>query len=569
MVIEPLRRKNLGEILLAWGLIKEEQIPVALEEQKRTKENFGHILVKLGYAQEEDVLKAVAFQKGLEYKVVSKIKLDEELRDVIPEDMARLFNIIPISKSESSVTVAMADPTNILIIEEIEKKTGLKVTPVLDSEEDILKVIDRFYVGFGGVKSLTSELIETIDEEEEEEEEEYDITAAPIVKYVDSVIRESIAKMASDIHLEPLENKTSLRFRIDGKLKDFPGPAQKAYPAIISRIKIMANLDIAERRLPQDGKCRIRLGDKQVDARISTMPTIHGEKLVMRLLTKMDVTLEVDALGFSDDAALKYKESLRNPHGMILVTGPTGSGKTTTLYAGINHINEPDKNIVTIEDPVEYQLAQINQIQVRPAINLTFANILKTVLRQDPDVIMVGEVRDKETAELAVQAALTGHLVLSTLHTNDAVGTLSRLKYVGIEPYLIADAVNLVIAQRLVRKICPDCKEEHKVPIEILEKLNLTEKKDLKLYHGKGCEMCLGSGYKGRTAVYEVLKLTTEIKRMILTGVNDIEIKERAVEEGLHPLGEMAIEKLLAGMTTVEEVLAVTFYCRGQTLYQN
>jgi type IV pilus assembly protein PilB len=346
--------------------------------------------------------------------------------------------------------------------------------------------------------------------------------------------------------------------RLDGKLQECPPPQHKFFSAIISRIKIIANLDIAERRLPQDGKCKIKIGDKKVDVRVSTLPTLYGEKMVLRVLDRSSISLKLEDLGLGPIDGPKFREALDSPHGMILVTGPTGSGKTTTLYTGLNYINTPDRNIVTTEDPVEYELSKVNQVQVRPNIGLTFASVLRSVLRQDPDVIMVGEIRDKETAEIAIQSALTGHLVLSTLHTNDAVSTLSRMRYMSIEPFLIADAVELVMAQRLVRRICPACKQEIELPPNLLERLNMPKGTNGPFYQGKGCDKCYGTGYKGRMALTEVLKLSTTIKKMIVAEVGDLEIKEQAIKEGMRTLREVGIEKLKAGLTTVEEVLSST-----------
>lgn len=563
MGIAPLRKKYLGEILIANGLITKEQLREALAEQHETKEKLGVILIRHKYVNEEDILKALAFGYGLSLIKLSQAEIEKEVLEIIPEKMARKFIVIPVSKKGETLTIAMADPSNVVTIDEIETSTNLKLSVMLASEKDILSSIEKYYSGtFATINELPEKAVEeitsTLDENISEDDMEA-AEAAPIIKYVNSLLYEAVTKKASDIHIEPQENSVCLRIRIDGKLTEIPPPSRKYMSAIVSRIKIISNLDIAERRLPQDGKCKMKVGDKKIDVRVSTLPTIYGEKVVMRVLDRSSVTLNFDDLGFPLIEAEKYKDSLNRPYGMILVTGPTGSGKTTTLYTGLNYINVPDRNIITVEDPVEYELNKINQVQVKSQIGLTFAHILRTVLRQDPDVIMVGEIRDKETAEIAIQSALTGHLVLSTLHTNDAVSSLSRLAYMGIEPFLIADSVDLVMAQRLIRRICPNCKtEQEDIPDAVYEKLQLPKSEKIKLYYGKGCDNCFKTGYKGRTAIHEVLKLTTNIKKMIMTGKDDIDIKEQAVKEGMRTLREVAVEKLKAGITTVDEVLSVT-----------
>jgi len=563
MVFAPLKKKYLGDILIEMGIINKDQLQTALKEQENSNEQIGHILIRLGYAKEKQILQAQAHRHGLVFKDLTNVQFPDELRAIVGMEMARKFNIMPVSvDGDDVITIAMPDPNDMVTIDELRAKTGKKINVVLASAGDIERATDRFYgVLSSGLDDFDGE-IEEIDESDLElaPEGDYGAEDAPIVKYVNSLIHEAVYKNASDVHLEPMENTMSLRLRIDGKLQEFPAPSKNSYVAIVSRIKIMGNLNIAERRLPQDGKCRLRVGNKKVDVRISTLPTIHGEKTVLRILQRSDISLDMKKLGFSDADDKRYKEALESPHGMLLVTGPTGSGKTTTLYGGLNYINKPERNIITIEDPVEFELKRVNQVQVKRKIGLDFADVLRRVLRQDPDVIMVGEIRDKETATIAIQAALTGHLVLSTLHTNNAVGTLSRLKFMGVETFLVADAVILVMAQRLVRKICPNCKEEDNVPAAVVEKLGLPEEDSkIKFYHGTGCEECFGVGYKGRTAVYEVLKITPAIKKMIVTETNDIAIEERAMSEGMSTLRDGALVKLKEGITSVEEVLTVTF----------
>ena len=557
MPIAPLRKKNIGKILLSKNLITEEQLKEALKAQEKTGDKLGRILIKSGYASEDDVFNALAFHFGLPYKKLADVEIDNELSKMVPEDIAQRFTVIPLSKKDKTLTLAMSNPADILAIDKVEIETNLKVSPVLASEKDIKAKIREYYGVFAGMEELPEAEVEETGTEEISDEE-YEAQDAPIVKYVNSLFYEAVVKLASDIHLEPQEDGISLRLRIDGDLRNFPQPPKKSYLAIVSRIKITGNMDIAEKRLPQDGKCKLKIGDKRIDVRISTLPTIYGEKVVMRILDKSNVTLGLSDLGFSEKDSGKYKDILSKQHCIILVTGPTGSGKTTTLYAGLNYINQPSKNIVTVEDPVEYELKGINQVNTKPKIGLTFANILRTILRQDPDIIMVGEIRDKETAEIAIQAALTGHLVLSTLHTNDAVSSLSRLSYMGIENYLISDAVEMIIAQRLVRKICPNCKEPEEIPSNVLERLALPKGKKVEFFHGKGCGKCWNTGYKGRIGIYEILKLSNQIKKMVISERSDIDIKEQAVKEGMRTLRQVAIDKLKEGLTTVEEVLTMT-----------
>jgi type IV pilus assembly protein PilB len=557
MSISPLRKKYLGEILLLAGRITRIQLREALTEQQQTKEKLGTILIKRGFITEDDLLRALAVGFGLPLVKLSEAKISPEALDILPEKLARNFSVMPMGITGDMLKIAMADPSNVVIIDEIEAATKRKLSIHLAPENDIKDSIERYYGGLG-IKEAPDQSVEEIEEQEDEKATKDDYEAAPVIKYVNSILYEAVTKGASDIHIEPQENGVSLRMRLDGKLKEFAPPQQQYFSAIISRIKIISNLDIAERRLPQDGKCRIKINDKKIDVRVSTMPTLYGEKVVLRVLDRTNISLNLEDLGLGAQDLEKLKDSLARPHGMILVTGTTGSGKTTTLYAGLSHINSADRNIVTVEDPVEYELKKINQVQVKPLIGLTFAHILRSVLRQDPDVIMVGEIRDKETAEIAIQAALTGHLVLSTLHTNDAVSSLSRLRYMNIEPFLIADAVELIIAQRLIRKICTACKEEIEVSDKLRERLGLPVDGIITFYHGKGCDKCFGTGYKGRTAISEVLRISNGMRKMILAETGDIAIKDLAIKEGMRPLREQGIEKLKAGITTIDEVLSLT-----------
>jgi type IV pilus assembly protein PilB len=561
MSIAPLRKKYLGEILLEKNLINKEQLKEALDEQRTTKEKLGAILLKRNLISDENLLKALAESFRIPLMRLHDLKVDEMLLKILSEKTARKHLVMPISKTDSSIKIAMADPLNMAAIDDIETETKLKVSIVLASDKDVRESIERCYSGGGLSESQDAHdaaltQINEADDVSGNDAEAAD--AAPVVKYVNALLYEAVSKGASDIHIEPGEFGVTLRMRLDGSLKESQPPPQKFYNAIISRIKIIASLDIAERRLPQDGKCKLKLNDRKIDVRVSTLPTLYGEKVVLRVLDRTSVSLTLDGLGYNKTDGDNFREVLEKPYGMILVTGPTGSGKTTTLYTGLSYINTPDRNIITVEDPVEIELKGINQVHVRANIGLTFASVLRSILRQDPDVIMVGEIRDKETAEISIQAALTGHLVLSTLHTNDAVSSLSRLSYMGIEPILISDAVDLVIAQRLMRRICPKCRvEATDIPENLLERLGLN-RQAVKIFRGAGCENCFGTGYKGRTAITEVLRLSNNIKKMVIKGESDIAIREVAEKEGMRSLRQCAVDKLKEGVTTIEEVLSVT-----------
>jgi len=478
--------------------------------------------------------------------------------------------MVVISKDESMLTVAMVNPRDVVAIDNIRNSTGCQVKAVLSTKKDILAAINKYYEEVGAAEGDVSKSIQDlakveIGEIKAEGEEEVVDTAQlkvqaddpPVVRYVNLVLMRAVEEGASDLHLEPGEKEVFVRQRVDGKLRELPPPPKKIYPAIVSRVKILSKLDIAERRLPQDGRAKAVIGPKSLDLRISTLPCIYGEKIVMRLLDKSGVLLDLEKLGFEGDHLTILKKNLVRAYGMILLTGPTGSGKTTTLYTGLNHINTPEKNIITVEDPVEYELRGINQTQVRANIGLTFARCLRTILRQDPDVIMIGEVRDLETAEIAVKAALTGHLVFSTLHTNDAISVVSRLGHMGVEPFLIASSLNLAIAQRLVRRICANCKEPYTVDSDDFANLGIP--KGTKLYQGKGCDKCNNSGYKGRSAVHEMFELTSNIRKMVLERKDEDTLRAEAKEtQGMLSLQEVGVKKALAGVTTLEEIMGAT-----------
>ena len=558
MAISVLKRKDLGETLIARGLITGEQLDRCVLKQQETKDTLGNILLKNNYVSKENLLNAMSYCLGVPFLRGHDVKIEKNIVSLMSEKTARRFMVLPISVSDGVLNVAMADPSNVIVKDEIEKILNMRISVSLMEETEIKEAIERYYVrtSLGDDDDLGVETDVSV-KDDGLSDDMNDADAAPVIRYVNSIFFDAAVKKASDIHLEAFEKDVALRMRIDGSLKEFPSPQKKYYNAIISRIKIMSDLDIAERRLPQDGKCKIKVNGNKIDVRVSLVPTIYGEKAVMRMLNKGAVSLDVEKIGMSESELRMFKEAINMPYGMILVTGPTSSGKTTTLYAALQYLNTPDLNILTAEDPVEYELKNINQVQVRSDIGLTFANVLRTFMRQDPDVILVGEIRDQETAGIAIQAALTGHMVFSTLHTNDSVSTLSRMSFMGIESFLVADAVNLVMAQRLVRTICPNCKQEvRNLPDNIREKLKLT--KDTPIFHGRGCEKCDRSGYKGRTAIFEILSMGRGIKELIVKEASDLEIRDAAVKNGLVTLRDAAINKMKEGRTTVEEVMSVT-----------
>lgn len=556
---------RLGELLVREKLITPEQLKKAIEEQRTTGGRLGYNLAKLGYIKEKDLTTFLSRQYGIPAVDLATTEIDPEVIKLIPEDVANKYQVIPITRTGSTLVLAMADPSNIFAIDDIKFLTGYNVESVVASETSIKAAIEKYYqaseMELGDVLTeLGEEDMEILHEEEEVDVADLKkaVDDAPVVKLVNLILTDAIKKGASDIHVEPYEKAFRVRFRVDGVLQEMMKPPLKLKNAIVSRLKIMASLDIAERRLPQDGRIKMKFGrDKEMDFRVSVLPTLFGEKVVLRLLDKSSLQLDMTKLGFEEKALKDFKEAIDKPWGMVLVTGPTGSGKTTTLYSALSELNKVSDNISTAEDPVEYNLMGINQVQMHEAIGLNFASALRSFLRQDPDIIMVGEIRDFETAEIAVKAALTGHLVLSTLHTNDAPSTVNRLLNMGIEPFLIASATNLILAQRLARKICKDCEEEVHVPTQGLIDIGVSseEAKSFKCYHGKGCSTCNGSGYKGRIALYEVMPLTESLKELVLNGASSAELKRGAVKEGMKTLRMSGITKIKEGVTTIEEVV--------------
>ncbi len=568
-----LSYKSLGALLVENRVITQEQLNKALDRQREKGGLLGDIIVEMGLADEVQVLTALAQQLNIPYMTAGQVSfIDPEVMRLVPERMARQCMAIPLSIEKNILTVAMVNPFDIIAIDDLRTITNHRINTAIISKSGLETLLNRFYGARGQESSLEDvlkdvsethlELKSELDEEREVNLERLreQVEEAPIVKLVDYIISNAINERASDIHIEPQEKSLNIRYRIDGVLHDVISPAKALQMAIGSRIKIMSNMDIAERRLPQDGRFTIKQGFREVDLRVSTLPTVFGEKVVMRLLEKGSLSLNMGSLGFADDQLKIFRSYISKPHGMVLLTGPTGSGKTTTLYSALTEIKSVQTNIVTVEDPVEYQIKGIYQVQANSKIGLTFANGLRHILRQDPDIIMVGEIRDLETAEMAIRASLTGHLVFSTLHTNDAVGTIIRLINMGVEPYLVCSSLTLAVAQRLVRKICPQCKESYKPGKELLRSLGMDgePQKGLLFYRGKGCRRCKDTGYYGRTAICEMLEMKAPLRNAVLNGADIDGIHQVAVGIGMNSLRESGLQKVRDGITTPEEVLKAT-----------
>lgn len=565
------RYLKLGELLIKEGLINAAQLEKAVSIQRQEGGRLGEILIKNGIVKEDQLVAVLGRQLGIPYFTLGtgmlKPAVDQDLEHLIPQDFAIKNFVLPLSRTLRSLTVAMADPLDLILIDNLKKLTGCEVNPVIATKSDISKAIEDFY----GKSAMLKEAVEAsydltgvaapIEEISSEQELSLDkliarAEEAPVVKLVDLIIRQAIDERASDIHIEPFKDRISLRYRIDGRLYEIPPPAKHLHLPIISRIKILSKLDIAEKRLPQDGAFLVKVEDRPVDLRISTIPTIYGEKVVMRILDRSTVVLDLNVLGFDAEQLQEIRKMIAMPYGLVFLTGPTGSGKTTTLYGILSEIKSPSKNIITIEDPVEYKLEGINQVQIKPDIGLTFATALRSFLRQDPDIMLVGEVRDLETAEICLRSGLTGHLVLSTLHTNDAASAVTRLIDIGIEPYLIAPSLLMVVAQRLVRKLCPDCKEAYEPTPQQLKSVKL--KTEL-IYRPKGCVKCNQLGYKGRQCIAEVMVINEGIRTMITQRESFQRIKEEARKSsGMHTLYESAMKKVEEGTTSLEEAFAIT-----------
>jgi len=567
---------RLGEILVKETLITSDQLKQALEYQTSHGGRLGSCLMKLGFVTDDEITEVLSRQYGVPSINLKYYEVDPTVIKLIPQDTAIRYQIVPLSRVGSTLTIAMTDPTNVFAMDDIKFMTGFNVEPVVASESAVNEAISKFYGDVTSVEELSKVMKDlgaedAADLELASDEQELDLAAleraaeeAPIIKLVNLVLTDAVKRGASDIHIEPFERELRVRFRVDGILQAVMSPPLKLKDAITSRVKIMAKLDISEKRLPQDGRIMIKYRKegkiKELDFRVSTVPTLFGEKIVMRLLDKENLRLDMTKLGFEAESLAKFERAILRPYGMVLVTGPTGSGKTNTLYSSVARLNTPDTNIMTAEDPVEFQLAGINQVQMKDQIGLNFASALRAFLRQDPNIILVGEIRDFETAEIAVKAALTGHLVLSTLHTNDAPSTISRLMNMGIEPFLVATSLNLICAQRLVRRICANCKEPLEVPDQALIDAGYTpaEVKKTTIYHGKGCSICNKSGYKGRVGLYEVMEVSDELRELVLVGASALELKKKSLEFGMITLRRSGLIKAAAGMTTLEEVVRET-----------
>ena len=593
---------KLGEILVRENLISPQHLREALDYQREHGGRLGFNLVKLGLISDDMITAVLSRQYGIPSVNLDLFSIDASVLSLIPQEVAQKHSVLPLSRVGATLTLAMVDPTNVFAMDDVKFMTGLNVEPVVVAEGSVQQAIAKYYgtsreielasmpeaevisekAGKNGngaithadlvsLDSIDFETGQSEDVEVVEDNEEIDLSTlsrmsedAPVVRLVNVLLVDSLRRGASDIHVEPYEKELRIRFRIDGVLYDVMHPPLKLRDALISRIKIMSKLDISEKRLPQDGRIKIKVKvdsrSRELDFRVSTLPTLFGEKVVLRLLDKQNLMLDMTKLGFEPESLVKFKRNIAKPYGMVLVTGPTGSGKTNTLYSALQSLNTVDTNIMTAEDPVEFNLPGINQVQMKEQIGLNFAAALRSFLRQDPNIVLVGEIRDFETAEIAIKAALTGHLVLSTLHTNDAPSTISRLMNMGIEPFLVATSVNIIQAQRLIRRICKDCKQEHQNPPEALIEVGFSteEAKTLKTFKGKGCSTCNNTGYKGRIGLYEVMEITDEIRELILIGASALELRKKAIDDGMITLRESGLHKIRGGVTTPEEVVRET-----------
>lgn len=550
------KKEKLGQILLKNRIITEEQLEQALERQRETGEPLGRVLVDMKIVSEGALTSILARQIGLRYVDLANYDVDITAPSLVDAEVARRYTLIPIGFEGDKLLVAMADPTNVFALDDIRIMTGMDVEPVVATKEDIIAAINRYCRTEADFDLSADEFAE---KEAEEAAEAAEAEDAPIVKYVNLLITEAVNDRASDVHIEPMENDVRIRFRIDGVLHEIRRNPKQIHPGVVARIKVMADMNIAEKRLPQDGRTSVEIMGKPIDLRVASLPTIYGEKVVLRILDKSASLMSLEELGFSEDTLEKYSRSFNKPYGTILVTGPTGSGKTTTLYATLNVLNTIKKNIITVEDPVEYRLPLINQVQVHYKAGLTFAAALRSILRCDPDIVMIGEIRDPESAQIAIESALTGHLVLSTLHTNDAPSALTRLLEMGIEPFLIASAVDCVSSQRLARRLCERCKESYEPDEEYLEKIGFKweEGDEHVLFRPRGCPACNNTGFRGRIGIFEVLEVTENIEHLVARSAPHVEIAEMAKSEGMRTLREEGFIKVRQGITSLEEVLRV------------
>jgi type IV pilus assembly protein PilB len=562
-----------GEFLVSKNLLSRDGLIEALNKQREQGGRLGEVLLQLKMLNDEDVTYALAEYLAIEYIRLDDVsRVDVKIARTLPENIAKRFCLAVIGERDNKLVVAMADPLNVIAIDTITLKMERQIKPVISSPQEIRQAIELIYHGSDveeqGLRDLvqleigreeTQKELLAEDAEEDEANTEAAAIQPPVIRFVDLLLRQAVKSRASDVHIEPQEHSIVIRMRVDGRLQEMVPPAKKMKAAIVTRIKILAEMDIAERRLPQDGRLKIKACGRDIDVRVSVIPTIYGEKVVMRILDAAGASHNLDQLGFEPGLLEEFKRMLSLPHGIIVVTGPTGSGKSTTLYSALNYLRDPTENITTVEDPVEYRLAGINQIQVKPEIDLDFARCLRAILRQDPDIILIGEIRDKETVEIAIKASLTGHLVLSTFHTNDAPSAISRFLYMGIEPYLLASTLNLVVAQRLVRKICDRCKEPVQLSEPVLKRLSIDPEKakTAVFYHGRGCNNCGGTGYRGRLPIFEFLPIDHELSEKIIAGESESQIRAAARQKGYGGLLESGVSKMWLGLTTAEEVLSV------------
>jgi len=557
-------QKKIGELLLQEGLISQEQLSRALEDQNQSGERVGAALIKLGYISEEVLAEFIAKQFHVPQVNLSKLTIPKEVITIIPLDISQKYQAVPFGLMGNTLNVAMADPGNLFVVDDIRFLTRKSIQIHVASESIIKKTIAQFYASDESIDDVLGMLRDEVDVDIVEAAEDVDLSfledaaeQAPVVKLVNHILMDAIRKQASDIHVEPYEKSLRVRFRIDGVLYENMKPPYALKNALVSRLKIMSKLDISERRLPQDGRIKLKAKGREMDFRVSVLPTLFGEKVVLRLLDKSNLQLDMTKLGFEVAQYKDFREAIYSPYGMVLVTGPTGSGKTTTLYSALSELNKSSQNISTVEDPVEFNLHGINQVNIHESIGLNFAAALRSFLRQDPDIIMLGEIRDFETAEVAIKAALTGHLVLSTLHTNDAPSTVNRMLNMGVESFLVASAVNLILAQRLVRRVCSECKVEEETQPEVLLDLGVAEDElgTFTNFVGRGCPVCNGTGYRGRVALYEVMPMHEQIRELVLLGASAAEIKKESIRLGMLTLRRSGINKMMQGMTTVEEVI--------------
>ncbi len=550
-------QERFSSVFMARGLVTREQLQAA---EKSGSPSIHQALIDQGILTKEQVYEALADEFGVAYVDLDNFMIDDDQVSLIPEEVARKYCVVPVFALEGSLGLAMADPRNVEAVDQVSHRTGLAVDPFLAAEEDIIKVIDRRFRSLGSVEDMIEDLeVTRLRDEEEEIPQLKDLSdEAPITRLVNLILAQAVRDGASDVHIEPDEKVLRVRFRIDGVLYEVPSPPKRLKAAITSRLKVMSNLNIAETRKPQDGHIRMRVEGNDIDVRVSILPTVFGENVVLRILNPQAIAIGLEELGFPPKTLEKFREIIFRPNGVLLNTGPTGSGKTTTLYAALQTVNTVEKNIITVEDPVEYRLRLIRQMQVNPRIGVTFANGLRAILRQDPDIIMIGEIRDVETAEIAVQAALTGHFVFSTLHTNDAAGAIPRLIHMGVEPFLVASSLEGIMAQRLARKICPECRESYEPEPLLLEKFNLDPGSRIRFSRGRGCEHCRGTGYKGRVAVIELIDMSPALRRLALAKAPSDEIRDQAKAEGAVFMEEDALAKVLAGVTTIEEMSRLT-----------